>query len=148
MGSETPCLGERGWEMAALPAPHACGFCQESGRWPGLCPGVPADDFCLEEVGYRHELGDHRRCAPQDCDAFALIAEVGTRGADHARQSGKPYAVVNTFATPWEFRAFDRLQQAKPYRSRVGKAGLGRQDAYSIEFKTHVFVVSADGTVL
>jgi hypothetical protein len=61
--------------------------------------------------------------------------------------AGLDYAVVNTLVTPWEFRAFAGLAQAKPFRSRVGKAALG-QCALGIEFKRAVFVVRADGTVV
>jgi hypothetical protein len=74
-----------------------------------------------------------------------LLEEVATQGRHAATQSGKPYVVVNTMTEPWECRSFDRLQQAKPYRSRLGKAAGYR---YSIEFKTKVFVVTADGQVI
>lgn len=131
--------------MASLPARFACGFCQERGRWPDLCPGDPPDEFCLEEIVFRHDLGDHRRCAPTDCDGYVLISEVASRGAAHCRATGSPLAAVNTYADPWEVSGFTSLQQAKPYRSRVGKANGAR---WSFEFKSRVFVVRADGSVV
>lgn len=136
--------------MAAMPAravEAACGWCGQQQRWPLSCPGDPADEFCLEEIVWRHELGDHRRCSPHDCDAFALVSEVASRGQAHALASGKPLVVVNTLTEPWSLRGFDRLQQAKPYRIAVGRHTLGK-DAPSIAVKTRVFVVRADGSVI
>lgn len=74
-----------------------------------------------------------------------MLAEVATRGSQAARQAGKPYAIVNTMTDPWECRAFDRLQQAKPYRSRLGRAA---GFTMSIDFKVLVFVVTAEGKVI
>jgi hypothetical protein len=135
--------GERRWEMT-LPAQVTCGFCGRRNRWPDGCPG-DNDEICVEEIAWRHELGDHRRCSPNDCDGTAVLAEVAARGGDCARQAGKPFAVVNTMVDPWECRPFDRLQQAKPYRSRLGKAAGHK---WSIEFKVLVFVVTAEGKVI
>jgi hypothetical protein len=128
-----------------LPERVPCGFCREPERWPDLCPDDPPDEFCLEEIDHRHEMGDHRRCAAPDCDGALLVAEAATRGGDFARTEGKAFAVVNTFTDPWTFRSFDRLQQAKPYRSKCGKAAGAR---LSIDFKGAVFVVTANGVVL
>ncbi|MEV8372994.1 hypothetical protein AB0P21_09670 [Kribbella sp. NPDC056861] len=127
------------------PAQVPCGFCDVAQRWPDHCPGDPPDDHCLGEIDYRHAVGDHRRCVAPDCTGALLVAEVAVQGSHFARSEGKAFAVVNTLTEPWTFRSFDRLQQAKPYRSYCGKAAGA---TWSIEFKGAVFVVTANGVVL
>lgn len=131
--------------MPAQPARYACGWCEEPNRWPDCCPGQPPDAHCVDEIAWRHELGDHRRCDPRQCDGFVLLQEVITRGQHEARKANMPLVVVNTMTDPWSYRPFERLQQAKPYRSRVGKAAGAE---HSIEFKTKVFIVTAEGSVI
>ena len=129
----------------ALPEQVPCGFCREPDRWPHRCPGDPPDRFCLSEIDHRHEMGDHRRCVAPDCEGALLVAEAATQGSHFARTEGKAFAVVNTMVEPWTFRSFDRLQQAKPYRTQCGRAAGAK---WSIEFKGAVFVVTASGVVL
>ncbi|GAB3952486.1 hypothetical protein GCM10029976_090780 [Kribbella albertanoniae] len=129
----------------ALPEQVPCGFCREPDRWPDSCPGDPPDSFCLGEIDHRHDMGDHRRCVAPDCEGALLVAEAAIRGSRQAIADGLDFAVVNTFTDPWEIRSFAQLQQAKPYRTRCGKAAGVR---WSIEYKGRVFVVTRSGVVL
>lgn len=120
-----------------------CAWCKEPDRWPDKCP--KRDSFCREEVSFRCEVGDHRRCAPRTCAwARRWLVEVISTGVAACGSKGKRYAVVSTLSGDEAkvVGTYAQTQQAKPARTRFGKAnGL---ESLSV-IKGLVLIVREDG---
>lgn len=120
-----------------------CGWCGESNRWPDRCPD--GDAYCAdEEIPFRCSVGDHRRCSERTCSwAKQWLAEVISVGLAACARAGSRFAVVSLLGEEAVAdRCFARLQQAKPYRTRVGRAaGLSSLP----EIKGKVLIVREDG---
>lgn len=134
--------------MAAQPAVHRvpCAWCRERDRWPDLCPN--GDEVCADIIALQCELEDHRRCEPDACAwAEQFLVAVIAAGVAECGRTGKRFAVVSTVEDDGEvkaLRAFDRTQQAKPFRTQYGRRkGLGHTALHGL-----IVVVREDGALV
>jgi hypothetical protein len=132
--------------------PVKCAWCSHPGGWwPESCPlGEPGGEdheVCTDQIAYRHETDDHRRCDVNDCGWAAywrpLVVAAGIRAC---RLGGRSFAVVSTMDSPDAevMRTFDRTQQAKPWRTRIGRSrGLPEAVLHGV-----FLVVRHDGVIV
>ncbi len=134
--------------MSAIPKPDSprqtvdCPWCGVRDRWPDGCH--EGDDFCVEEVAFRHALNDHRQCDEASCGWASYwnprVLSVALQACEVADLS---FAAVSTidWSEPIVIGTYARLQNAKPARTRYGEArGLSRAEVHGL-----VPVVRRDG---
>lgn len=89
-------------------------------------------------------MGDHRRCEPRHCTwATRWLVAVTAAGIAECGRTGKRFTVVSTVdgEDAIVLRAFDRLQQAKPFRTKYGhERGLDWGERHGL-----IVVVREDG---
>lgn len=100
-----------------------CGLCGLADRSRACQPASDPEGIC-QQVPEICQQGHHGYCRAHECAWMASTGErIKAAAAGAIRASGGPLAVVgiDRQGSLFGVRTFARAQQAKPYRTRIGK---------------------------